>query len=196
MEGMKGIRAEFEEYLESGFPEEIAVLKAVAHHFAPTTPGVWREIESAICEIAWKRRNIIESVPEKYKDAVKELLACTRLIKYMDNLTLSWGWFNIALDIKTYTYFVTSQHPSLPYIIPYKVVTKSSDFEFYTDFEFMVEEGELVMLRTNANSSANFEVIGLFITDDGWLLEVRRSERGLRAISTLEEILMEEGDEE
>ena len=195
MEGMKGIRAEFEEYLESGFPEEIAVLKALAHHFAPTTPGVWREIESAIREIAWKRRNIIESVSEKYRDAVKELLACTRLIKYMDNLTLSWGWFNIALDIKTYTYFVTSQHPSLPYIIPYKVVTRG-DFEFYTNFEFVVEEGELVMLRTNANSSANFEVIGLFITDDGWLLEVRRCERGLKAISTLEEILMEEGDEE
>ena len=196
MEGMKGIKEEFEEYLERGFPEEIAVLKTVAHHFAPEMPGVWREIESVIREIAWKRRNIIESVPEKYKDAVKELLACTRLIKYMDNLTLSWGWFNITLDIKTYTYFVTSQHPSLPYIIPYKVVTKSSDFEFYTDFEFVVEEGELAMLRTNANSSANFEVIGLFITDDGWLLEVRRSERGLKAISTLEEILMEEGDEE
>jgi len=195
MERMKGIKEEFEEYLERGFPEEIAVLKAVAHHFAPETPGVWREIESAIREIAWKRRNIIESVPEKYRDAVKELLACTRLIKYMDNLTLSWGWFNIALDIKTYTYFVTSQHPSLPYIIPYKVVTRG-DFEFYTDFEFVVEEGELVMLRTNANPSANFEIIGLFITDDGWLLEVRRSERGLKAISTLEEILMEEGDEE
>ena len=195
MEGMKGIKEEFEEYLERGFPEEIAVLKAVAHHLAPETPGVWREIESAIREIAWKRRNIIESVSEKYKDAVKELLACIRLIKYMDNLTLSWGWFNIALDIKTYTYFVTSQHPSLPYIIPYKVVTRG-DFEFYTDFEFVVEEGELVMLRTNANPSANFEIIGLFITDDGWLLEVRRSERGLRAISTLEEILMEEGDEE
>jgi len=195
MEGMKGIKEEFEEYLERGFPEEIAVLKAVAHHLAPETPGVWREIESAIREIAWKRRNIIESVSEKYKDAVKELLACIRLIKYMDNLTLSWGWFNIALDIKTYTYFVTSQHPSLPYIIPYKVVTRG-DFEFYTDFEFVVEEGELVMLRTNANPSANFEIIGLFITDDGWLLEVRRSERGLKAISTLEEILMEEGDEE
>jgi len=195
MEGMKGIRAEFEEYLESGFPEEIAVLKAVAHHFAPTTPGVWREIESAIREIAWKRRNIIESVPEKYKDVVKELLACTRLIKYMDrDFTLSWGWFNIALDIKTYTYFVTSQHPSLPYIIPYKVVTRG-DFEFYTDFEFTVEEGEVVMLRTNANHLANFEIIGLFITDDGWLLEVRRSERGLKAISALEEILME-GDVE
>jgi len=193
---MGGIKEEFEKYLEREFPEEIAVLKTVAHHFAPETPGVWREIESVIREIAWKRRNIIESVPEKYKDAVKELLACTRLIKYMDNLTLSWGWFNIALDIKTYTYFVTSQHPSLPYIIPYKVVTKSSDFEFYTDFEFTVEEGELAMLRTNANPSANFEVIGLFITDDGWLLEVRRSERGLKAISALEEILMEEGDEE
>jgi len=192
---MKRIKEEFEDYLKRGFPEEIAVLKAVAHHFAPTTPGVWREIESVIREIAWKRRNIIESVPEKYKDAVKELLACTRLIKYMNNLTLSWGWFNIALDIKTYTYFVTSQHSSLPYIIPYKVVTRG-DFEFYTDFEFVVEKGELVMLRTNANSSANFEIIGLFITDDGWLLEVRRSERGLKAISTLEEILMEEGDEE
>ena len=192
---MGGIKEEFEKYLEREFPEEIAVLKAVAHHFASETPGVWREIESAIREIAWKRRNIIESVSEKYKDAVKELLACTRLIKYMDNLTLSWGWFNITLDIKTYTYFVTSQHPSLPYIIPYKVVTRG-DFEFYTDFEFVVEEGELVMLRTNANPSANFEVIGLFITDDGWLLEVRRSERGLKAISTLEEILMEEGDEE
>jgi len=196
MERMRGIKKEFEEYLERGFPEEIAVLKAVAHHFASGVPGVWREIESCIREIAWKRRNIIESVSERYSDAVKELLACTRLIKYMDNLTLSWGWFNITLDIKTYTYFVTSQHPSLPYIIPYKVVTKSSDFEFYTDFEFVVEEGELAMLRTNANSSANFEVIGLFITDDGWLLEVRRSERGLKAISTLEEILMEEGDEE
>jgi len=195
MEGMKGIKEEFEEYLERGFPEEIAVLKAVGHHFASGVPGVWREIESCIREIAWKRRNIIESVPEKYKDAIKELLACTRLIKYMDNLTLSWGWFNIALDIKTYTYFVTSQHPSLPYIIPYKVVTRG-DFEFYTDFEFVVEKGELVMLRTNANPSANFEIIGLFITDDGWLLEVRRSERGLKAISTLEEILMEEGDEE
>ena len=196
MERMRGIKKEFEEYLERGFPEEIAVLKAVAHHFASGVPGVWREIESCIREIAWKRRNIIESVSERYSDAVKELLACTRLIKYMDNLTLSWGWFNITLDIKTYTYFVTSQHPSLPYIIPYKVVTKSSDFEFYTDFEFVVEEGELAMLRTNANSSANFEVIGLFITDDGWLLEVRRSERGLKAISTLEEVLMEEGDEE
>jgi len=192
---MGGIKEEFEKYLEREFPEEIAVLKAVAHHFASETPGVWREIESVIREIAWKRRNIIESVPEKYRDAVKELLACTRLIKYMDNLTLSWGWFNITLDIKTYTYFVTSQHPSLPYIIPYKVVTRG-DFEFYTDFEFVVEEGELVMLRTNANSSANFEIIGLFITDDGWLLEVRRSERGLKAISTLEEILMKEGDEE
>ena len=195
MEGMKGIKEEFEKYLEREFPEEIAVLKAVGHHFASGVPGVWREIESCIREIAWKRRNIIESVPEKYSDAVKELLACTRLIKYMDNLTLSWGWFNIALDIKTYTYFVTSQHPSLPYIIPYKVVTRG-DFEFYTDFEFVVEKGELVMLRTNANPSANFEIIGLFITDDGWLLEVRRSERGLKAISTLEEILMEEGDEE
>jgi len=193
---MGRIEEEFEEYLKRGFPEEIAVLKAVAHHFASETPGVWREIESVIREIAWKRRNIIESVPEKYRDAVKELLACTRLIKYMDNLTLSWGWFNITLDIKIYTYFVTSQHPSLPYIIPYKVVTKSSDFEFYTDFEFVVEEGELAMLRTNANPSANFEIIGLFITDDGWLLEVRRSERGLKAISILEEILMEEGDEE
>ena len=195
MERMRGIKKEFEEYLERGFPEEIAVLKAVAHHFASGVPGVWREIESCIREIAWKRRNIIESVSERYSDAVKELLACTRLIKYMDNLTLSWGWFNIALDIKTYTYFVTSQHPSLPYIIPYKVVTRG-DFEFYTDFEFVVEEGELAMLRTSANPSANFEIIGLFITDDGWLLEVRRSERGLKAISALEEILMEEGDEE
>ena len=193
---MGGIKEEFEKYLEREFPEEIAVLKAVAHHFAPEMPGVWREIESAIREIAWKRRNIIESVPEKYKDIVKELLACTRIIKGIRDGEVGWGWFSITLDIKTYTYFVTSQHPSLPYIIPYKVVTKSSDFEFYTDFEFTVEEGELAMLRTNANLSANFEIIGLFITDDGWLLEVRRSERGLKAISTLEEILMEEGDEE
>ena len=64
MEGMKGIKEEFEEYLERGFPEEIAVLKAVAHYFAPDMPGVWREIEGVIREIAWKRRNIIESVPE------------------------------------------------------------------------------------------------------------------------------------
>jgi len=192
---MKGIKDEFEEYLNSGFPEEIAILKSVAHHFAPTTPGVWRELRDAIEKIAKIRVEIIDSVPEKYRDAVKELLACTRTIKKMDVETyaVGWGWFSVELlETLTGRHRILSSNLSIMDIVPSSVVTKWNEED--GEAEFIVRDNdELVMLRSNISSTADFEIIGLFWWADACLLEVKRSVRGQKAIAVLEEILERRG---
>ena len=183
MEGMRGIREEFEEYLERGFPEEIAVLKAVAHYFASGVPGVWREIESVIREIAWKREEIIYAVPEKFRGAVRELLACTRTIKEMCNEEVGWGWFSVT-KVEEGKYCVISSNKTLPYIVGVDV-EEINEFEF----EFSVNEGGMVMLFSQANQDANFEIVGILTKYNAWLLEVRLSERGKKALNKLEEMI-------
>jgi len=173
---------EYRKYKERGFPDEVAAAKALAHTIAPKTPGVWRAILQAVREAEDVRENIITWTPDGFEGEVKELLACTRTTRTIKEMHqyLHCGWFWVEQESDGW-YVVHSSNRNLPYTVG------EEEYEVIDDdtFKFRVSEDILTILRSNANEEAEYEWIGLFFWYSAWLLEVRRSERGLRAIEKL-----------
>jgi len=174
---------EFEKYRERGFPMEIAIAKAIAHSIAPNVPGVWRTVIPRIKEESAKREQIINATPEKYKEEVKELLACTREIKEMRNGQVGWGWFFIHFSCEDWCYILDSANSTLPEIIngEYEIIKDSHGYSA----KIKPPKDDIIILRTNSNPEAHFEIIGIITACYAWLLEVRLSERGKKAIDNL-----------
>jgi len=190
---MADFEEEYRKYKEREFPDEIAAAKALAHTIAPKTPGVWREILLMISEAEFRREDIIAQSPNGFEEEVKELLACTRTIREMREGRLHCGWFYVDSEQDGW-YIVYSTNYSLPESIgeeEYEQIESRNG----QIFKFKVDEDIPTILRTNSYESAEYEWIGLFFWGSAWLLEVRRSERGIKAIEQLERKIEEEWKE-
>jgi len=179
---------EYKKYKERGFPDKIAAAKAFAHTFADGTPGVWREILVMMSEAEFRRENIIARAPNGFEEEVKELLACTRTIKEMHQY-LHCGWFWVEYESNGW-YVVHSTNSSLPYTVGEEDIIDGG-----RTFRFKVAEDIPTILRSNGDENAEYEWIGLCFNYCSWLLEVRRSERGLQAIEQLERKIEEKWKE-
>ena len=181
---MGKLENEFREYKVKGFPDEIAAAKALAHSLAPSTPGVWRVILQAVSEAEAVRENIIAWTPDGFEEEVRELLACARTIKEMHQGILHCGWFYVEYEGQGW-YVVHSSNHSLPECVGEEEYEQIEDDGYAQVFKFKVKS--LALLRSNGWEEAEFEWVGLFYDSDAWLLEIRRSKRGLRAIEAIEE---------
>ncbi len=186
---MPEFEEEYRKYKEREFPDEIAAAKALAHSLAPSTPGVWRVILQVVSEAESVRENIVAWTPDGFEGEVKELLACTRTIREMREGRLHCGWFWVEYGGCNW-YVVHSANSSLPYTVGEEDIIDGG-----RTFRFKVAEDIPTILRSNANEEADYEWIGLFFWGSAWLLEVRRSERGLRAIEDFERSIEEQWQE-
>lgn len=184
---MTEFEEEYRKYKERGFPDKIAAAKAFAHTFAAGTPGVWREILEMISEAETRRQFIILMIPDGFEEEVKELLACTRTIKEMHQGILHCGWFWVEYESNGW-YVVHTTNRNLP------VCVGEEEYEVIDDdtFKFRVSEDIPTILRSNGDESAEYEWIGLCFNYCSWLLEVRRSDRGLKAIEDFERSMEEQ----
>lgn len=192
---MSEFEEEYRKYKERGFPDEIAAAKALAHSLAPSTPGVWRVILQVVSEAESVRENIVAWTPDGFEGEVKELLACTRTIKEMHQGILHCGWFYVEYEGQGW-YVVRSANHYLPVCVgeeEYEAI--DDEDECAQAFKFRACEDIPTILRSNANEEAEYEWIGLFFWSSAWLLEVRRSERGLRAIEDFERSIEEQWQE-
>jgi len=193
---MPEFEEEYRKYKERGFPDEIAGAKAFAHTIAPKTPGVWREILLMISEAEFRRENIIVQSPDGFEEEVRELLACTRTIKEMHQGILHCGWFYVKYEGQGW-YVVRSANHYLPVCVgeeEYEAIDDDED-EYAQAFKFRVCEDIPTILRSNGDENAEYEWIGLCFNHCSWLLEVKRSERGIKAIEQLERKIEEKWKE-
>ena len=187
---MPEFEEEYRKYKGREFPDEIAAAKALAHTIAPTTPGVWREILTAAKRADMKRRAVLQYTPSEFEEEVKELLACTRKI----NTSLLCGWFYIEYGGCNW-YVVHSSNHSLPECVGEEEYEQIENDRYAQSFKFKVSEDIPVILRSNGYEDAEYEWVGLCFNCCAWLLEVRRSERGIRAIEQLERKIEEKWKE-
>ena len=146
-------------------------------------------ILQVVSEAESVRENIVAWTPDGFEGEVKELLACTRTIREMREGRLHCGWFWVECESNGW-YVVHSANSSLPYTVGEEDIIDGG-----RTFRFRVCEDVPTILRSNANEEADYEWIGLFFWGSAWLLEVRRSERGLRAIEDFERSIEEQWQE-
>ena len=138
-----------------------------------------------------KRKQLVKSVPEKYREVVKRLLRHTRQLKAIRG-SVSWGWFTVYNSdpshrkvLKSGEFLIKSANKSLPEVIPQSYIIERKKFEKLV----RVPAGEIALLKATARLDAKFEVIGILIYPmSAYLLEVKSS-GGIEVIWELEDKL-------
>jgi len=179
---------EFVKYTKRGFPIHLAMCKALAHTFAPKVPGVWRAVLSTLHEQRELRIKILDSVHyRRIKDALAELLACTRKIycEIPDIWVVEEGGIRIAYE--------GVEEEGRKVRCFYTVETD--------DFKERVEVGlgEIravfsdVTFSSNPHKPAEFAYVGIITCEGAYILEVRLSERGKEALDEFKCALRKKG---
>jgi len=179
---------ELVKYTKKGFPIHLAMCKALAHSFAPKVPGVWRTVLSTLHEQRELRIRILDSVHfRKIKDALAELLACTRHIyrEIPDIWVVEEGDIRIAYE------GAVEEGRKVKCVF-----TVETD-----DFKERVEVGlgEIraifsdVTFTPNPHDPAEFAYVGIITCEGAYILEVRLSERGRDALEELRHALRKKG---
>ena len=201
---MGEIKEMFEKYLREGLPEEVAVARVVAHNFTQSPPpGVeWEILHYA--RLAVKIRNdLIDNVPERYKSAVRQLLAHTKDID------------SELVDSRAFYCFHPSDWPEGKYNLsiydaPHMVYIASSgcranepsctDPDDFPEYEIVVPTGEMAVLISTRDdeetvydpivmSPGPFRVVGILTKKECYNLKVDRSEEGWKATQALVRML-------
>ncbi|HDN73700.1 MAG TPA: hypothetical protein ENG16_01580 [Archaeoglobus sp.] len=115
-------------------------------------------------------------------------------LKSLYDGTVGWGWFTImdcdpeGDQLELGEWYIDSANSTLPAVVGNCEVSITRDKHGHGKIVRVPRDG-LVILRTNARDDAEYEIIGLLLYNDAFLLEVRRSERGIKAIEEIEKII-------